>query len=671
MWSPSQPNGWNAHICIVGHRILILYGTGEVFVAELTLNLQLVAERKVSAPGRHSMPAGWLRAGEACWTSSLPNDRAQRYVCVIDDGFGRPDWSPGNHTLEFPSDPAVDAGNETVADGGHYASFLSSQLRVSLDGQILSRPAGGALALAWPWLCHAETNDNTALRVYASGQFDYRVATQAPLHTSRISPAGNVLYGGDGPLHGFDENGGHGSLLISPSRYEGPQQVFEVAGSTWLMTTDEFGTLLIRPWPWIIAGQTIDEKKAIQVPAGAVGARLVILNSRDFLIASWSEVGRLTVRTVAIDSVRSSVPVRVAPFSQELWAGEYYVGGRYGDHARPGNCTVLDLENFEDADKTLPPGAVERFRGFVSRGPVFIGTSERTILAVRDLWANVAGLVLGEFETAQQMDDEARAARARVKRAGLPQRPIVATLMPSQPFEGKVPQAVDWYGIECYLEPGAASGWEGVKRLTSRRFQQAIDFCPGKPVVLIAQEYDRNGKWKDLDALEAMQWATLSAARENKNRVVGVWGFAYARSGGGKDHPEIGRWHEALAAVARRPAIVTIGEPPPVEPPPTGGDVIKIQPGYFDREGMVGKSVRMEFAITADHRVIGVELDLLGDGEGAFQVIAPPGGDLRGLTCLGFKPAKAGDFNWQARAFDETGDSDESTPNRPIKVRKS
>lgn len=416
MWSPSQPNGWNAHICIVGNRILILYGTGEVFVAELTLNLQLVAERKVSAPGRHSMPAGWLRAGEACWTSSLPNDRAQRYVSVIDDGFGRQDWTPGNHTLEFPSDPAVDAGNETVADAGHFASFLSSQLRVSLDGNVLKRPAGGALAMCWPWLCHAETNDNAAIRIYAGGGFAYRHGTLGPLHVARIGPDGTVMYGGDGPVFAFDDDGNHESVLVSPSRYEGPQQVFG-EGPAWLMTTDEFGTILIRPWKALSGDRT-----ALQVPAGVVGARLVV-HDRDFVIAAWSDVGRLTVRRVPVAAFRTTVPVRVAEFEQDLWAGEYYVGGRYGDHARPGNCTVLDLANFEDADGSLPAGAVERFRAAVGRKTTFIGTSERTISALRGngLWQRVAGLVLGEFETAQEMDDEARAARARVKRAGLPQ----------------------------------------------------------------------------------------------------------------------------------------------------------------------------------------------------------------------------------------------------------
>jgi hypothetical protein len=671
VWTPTQPNGWNAHLCIVGERILVLYGTAVVFVAELTTDLRLIAERQISAPGLHSMPAGWIMPGVACWTSTLSNHRAQRFECLVDDSFDRPDWSPALWTVTSPTDPGMDAGNETVADGGHYAAYLSDARRVSLDGGVLRQPSGGALAMCWPWVCHAETNDNVALSIYASGSLDGRLATAIPLHVSRIGPDGTIMYGGDGPVHAaFVETPQHGSILIAPDRWEGPDQVFDVAGSTWAMTRDSSGWLLIRPLPMFLGFATPDEKKAIQVDAGAVGARLAVLDHREFVIASWSDKGRLTVRKVEIDSPRTSVPIRLGDFGRPLWAGEYYVGGRYGHHDRPGNCTVLSIHNYSDSNGLIPSGAVEMFQAVANRWPVFIGTSELDVACMRDRWDRVAGLVLGEFETAQEMDDEARAARARVKRAGLPQRPIVATLMPSQPFEGKVPQAVDWIGIECYLEPGAVNGWDAVKRLTARRFQQAIDFCPGKPLVLIAQAYDRNGRWRDEDGLEALQWAAINAARENA-RVVGVWGFAYARPGGGKDHPLVARWHEALAAVARTPDIITVGNPPPVDPPPDGGDdMIAVKPGYFDPDGVVGKGSRIEFAIEADKRVVRVTVDHTGDALPGRTVLVGPGEDLRDLTCLGFKNRKSGTFNWEVEVEDEDGDTNRSTSKRPITVRK-
>lgn len=541
-WRPSQPNGWNPSIQRYGDRLLVVYGSDGVWIAELTLDLQRVSEQQVA--GRQAFAVGWMAPGVAAWQQYDLGGDLNRTRLVQANITA--DWTP------VPSAPSLFWGGAAACGQGHVLTYLAAPyFESALDGVLVAAGSGGAPSVAWPFVAHAASNDNNAIKIYRNGVVDEVLGAPAGFNAMKIGPHGHVAYGYPWLL-GLGPSGTLTDQAVAPWRSEGPFKILDLDGAPWLVTTSwdsVTARLLLRPW----RGDGVPtDRRAWSIPIPVSGGDL-IEDGKDVIAAVHDDRGALLVSRVQKQPLTTLAPV-VAELP-DRWAGYYYAAGRYGDFDPAQNCTMIARSMFADASGVQPGDTDFRFaQAILKAGRVFADPADIPVVVA--IWDRVAGIIIGETSGPAETKAIAVKARAAMAAWNVPQRPIVATVMVSQQTDPGWRDAADWLGLECYLDAPGPGNWWDTQPAIARQLDRAADVFGVQPVLLIGQAYDRNGAWTNLDTLEAIQPALVAALR--RDYVRGVLWFAYARPGGTKDHPVLEQWHQATVAATRAPAVETI-----------------------------------------------------------------------------------------------------------------
>ena len=302
-WTPTQTvNGWWAQVSPNGKYVA--YGNwGESWVTDLesTTNPKQTWDL--------SKPAG-LPAGARCMGGQWITPSTLTFVCEIDQnnssaGFYRYETEINSGTTKKNETPGLVSANSWVAVDGHYTSYLASDGgRIAQDNKLVVSGAGGAMSVSQDKIVHACDNTNAEICVRKNdGTFLKKYTAKTSLHGT-ATKNDHIAYGGYGPVRGITPTGTDIDLTVTPWRLEGigPGGIFYVGTTPWVVTTtwDDYtgnGFVILRPWA---------DNRAIAVVADAVGVSIGI-RGNDFVIAYWSDVGKMYVVTVPISSPRSSL----------------------------------------------------------------------------------------------------------------------------------------------------------------------------------------------------------------------------------------------------------------------------------------------------------------------------------------------------------------------------
>ena len=190
---------------------------------------------------------------------------------------------------------------------------------------------------------------------------------------------------------------------------------------------------------------------------------------------------------------------------------------------------------------------------------------------LKPYWSHVVCIYV-TAEASGAADDNAlverqiRDCEALLKSMGLPRRPFLCYIdAPLTSANYRPIKGADWQAVRLYLGPESPSTtadalgqlhalWTAQKALVK------------VPIVIVAQAYDRNGAWKNIDVLLDMQ--SQFGILISDPQVVGALFFAYSRPGGVTTYPALKQWHrEIFKANPGRPNVITIPWPQPVPVP--------------------------------------------------------------------------------------------------------
>lgn len=211
-------------------------------------------------------------------------------------------------------------------------------------------------------------------------------------------------------------------------------------------------------------------------------------------------------------------------------------------------------------------------------------------------WIELGGEVAWNTTTTESMIKTVKAALVASK---LPIRPLGIVHNPRWFRENRpITNMLDWVGIETYMDPSiedapdwkprgefvrATSDPNKNRRLLVEDLDVTLETLPTKiEVVAIGQGYTRNGAWKNMTTLVALQHHTFEWAQTRGAAAIN-W-FAYARASGTKEHRRLKEahqsfWKELHPADPPPPPPPPPPDPPPV-PPPTPPPA---KPWWFQR----------------------------------------------------------------------------------------
>ncbi len=108
-------------------------------------------------------------------------------------------------------------------------------------------------------------------------------------------------------------------------------------------------------------------------------------------------------------------------------------------------------------------------------------------------------------------------------------------------------RAMDWVGLEAYVSPPGSSNPKSNRSVLTKSMKRQVEELAGKPFVWVLQGYDRNGGWKNMRTLAALQADTFALMRQKRFKTALPWVliFAYGRPGGTRDHPMLRETHRA------------------------------------------------------------------------------------------------------------------------------
>lgn len=308
---------------------------------------------------------------------------------------------------------------------------------------------------------------------------------------------------------------------------------------------------------------------------------LVRQDTREAVIVwlTWDDLHALPV----VERWPPAKPVTEPPrLPRPLWLGDYKAVGRDGDFAtealEAANLLCVLQSGDCDPDAVPTPAAIclraaQTCRAAGAR--MAIGWQSDAILTLREDWDVVACIIVSPEATGSHPQDlrvveqQAASAGATMQGLGLPLRPILCYIDATITAPFRMPTGVSWMAVRGYLGPTSpASGVDAVRQLSVLLDQQLAVLPVDVPVILIAQSYDRNGVWLNINALMDMQPVYAEHARRDP-RIVGIFRFAYARAGGIRTYPQLREWHRAMwRANPGRPAPVPTPTPLPVPSPP-------------------------------------------------------------------------------------------------------
>lgn len=108
-------------------------------------------------------------------------------------------------------------------------------------------------------------------------------------------------------------------------------------------------------------------------------------------------------------------------------------------------------------------------------------------------------------------------------------------------------KGLDWVGLEGYVDPpGSPNSQINVDQLATylRRAMRAVPKTT--QIILVGQAYARNGAWKNMRTLAALQKPVADAAKAD-SRVIAVNWFSYGRDSGARQIPLVAQQIKKLS----------------------------------------------------------------------------------------------------------------------------
>lgn len=216
----------------------------------------------------------------------------------------------------------------------------------------------------------------------------------------------------------------------------------------------------------------------------------------------------------------------------------------------------MDFELNVTGLPTLGPGHKLWFDLFIKEGapydsPAYI---KKTLTALKPYWNRVMGISLSDEPnwSKAEVNKKAVQVKALISELGLAPKPVGIVLTSFRVLNTAVCQAakLDWIGIEGYIDYIEGESPAGAAaRVTALLTKQIAKVPATKKIMLIASAFDRNGVWKNIKSLVAIQEPVFKAAKKLGKRLLSVALFSYKRKGGTEDHPELLKEHKRLRKV--------------------------------------------------------------------------------------------------------------------------
>ena len=201
-------------------------------------------------------------------------------------------------------------------------------------------------------------------------------------------------------------------------------------------------------------------------------------------------------------------------------------------------------------DRPLPKGLAGK-RFWIDMG-MYDSASEtrewvrKQLAILKPRWGKVESLELRDEPhswSRAKIDSLARMVKAEVATAGLTQKPVSATFgdVPILRDSRWTAPALDRVGIEAYRLPVAGETPTRARLRMAAHIKKQVrrveDLAPLKKINIVVQGYDRNGAWRNMPTLVAVQRPAFEAAADlEKRQKLGVLLiFDWGRFGVGVD----------------------------------------------------------------------------------------------------------------------------------------
>jgi len=231
--------------------------------------------------------------------------------------------------------------------------------------------------------------------------------------------------------------------------------------------------------------------------------------------------------------------------------GYYYANSfQYGRHFADVKdaCDVyMDWEDLNLATRKVPPGkklyVCLGLNYYTEMPPAEV--VKGAIASLKGKWNRIIYMELGDEVdwTVAETQAMARVVREECQKAGLKAPPLGCTYTTTRIMNGLnwKNTGLDWIAIEGYVTFKAGETTAAARKRVRKTIEDQLKRVTEggfEKVVLIGQGYDRNGTWKNIDTLLAVNDETFKVAVESPKIKQLNW-FAHARPGGSKSYPAL------------------------------------------------------------------------------------------------------------------------------------
>lgn len=199
--------------------------------------------------------------------------------------------------------------------------------------------------------------------------------------------------------------------------------------------------------------------------------------------------------------------------------------------------------------------AAAGFKIALDIGPNSFLQPQQMLDAAAPSWAKVGYVLLGDEinMTVAEANAAIADAKTRMSNMGLALKPIGATLDVDTGLTSQIVNANwDFLNIEAYVTADCQSGNcpEPADILACKvRVQQTMARIPAAiNIAIVMQAYDLSGALTNIPILAQLNAATYFQMAKGNARVKMINMFAYSRTGGSKDHPELVEEHKRIWA---------------------------------------------------------------------------------------------------------------------------
>lgn len=171
----------------------------------------------------------------------------------------------------------------------------------------------------------------------------------------------------------------------------------------------------------------------------------------------------------------------------------------------------------------------------VGAGRLSIG---QALKCARPYWDSVDYVTLADEQATLNYREVRAKAERKMRQLGLALKPVGAVFDPDQclALSQDTIDALDWVGVEAYHALGNP---DPRKQIIARTRKIKEKLGPTKPIIVVAQSYDRNGVFRNISAICRINSDTYELLCKDDPRVIAMIGFAYGRVGGARDYPEL------------------------------------------------------------------------------------------------------------------------------------